>query len=95
MWEELLYCLEDVAECAADVDPARAVRLLSAVRAARERLQLPHSAKTAAKIAARIGALREALGEELFLAKAGEGERLDIREAIAQAKAPAEEPALA
>jgi predicted ATPase/class 3 adenylate cyclase len=95
MWEELLYCLEDVASVAADVDPARAVLLLSAVRAARERMQLPHSPKTAAKIATRLSALRQALGEELFLAKAGEGERLDILEAVAQAKAPAHEPALA
>jgi len=94
MWEELLDCLEDVASLVADADPARAVRLLSAVRTARERLQLLHPDRVARAIEARLESLRQALGDEAFAEQSAQGKALEIREAVAQAQAPAAEPAL-
>ena len=95
MWEELLGCLEDVAALLADTDPARAVRLLSAVRTARERLQLLLPEKAARAIEARLESLRQALGDQAFAAQSVQGRTLDIREGVAQALAPTEESVLA
>jgi len=95
MWEELLDCLDDVAALVTDADSTRAVRLLSAVRAGRERLQLPQPEKAARAIEAHLESLRRALGDEAFAAQSAQGRILDIREAVAEALAPTEEPALA
>ncbi len=94
MWEELLGCLEDLAEYFSSSDKAKAVRLLSAVGQARERLQLPNTAREEQMLEQRLGALRAALSEQTFGLEWERGKSLDIREAIAQAQAPAEEPAL-
>jgi hypothetical protein len=42
----------------------------------------------------RLAALRLALGDECFATQWERGKTLDIRDAIAQAQAPAEQPAL-
>jgi tetratricopeptide (TPR) repeat protein len=95
MWEELLGCLDDIAELMAVGDRQRAARLLSAVAQARDRLQLPRTPKEDSAARERLGALRKSLGDALFIEQWERGEALDIREAIAQALATDDEPALA
>ena len=77
-----------------EAEAPKAVRLLSSVGQARERLQLLHTPKAEQDIQARIARLRNQLGEDGFAAQWSAGKAMDIREAIAQAQAPAEEPAL-
>ena len=94
MWEELLGCLEDIAELMLEPESAKAARLISAVGHARDRLQLPHDERAGRALQEQLAALRQTLGEEGFTSQWEQGKALDIREAIAQAQAPAEEPAL-
>jgi tetratricopeptide (TPR) repeat protein len=95
MWEELLGCLEDIAELILETNGRKAAQLLSAVAQARTRLNLHHSESEGKAIEGRIAALRAALGEEVFGVEWEVGGALDIREAIAQAQTPAQEPAFA
>jgi hypothetical protein len=93
MWEELLGCLEDIAEGRHRADAARSTRLIAAVDAARTRLQLPRAQKDDTAVRALSDAMRDELGAEAFEAQWREGSSLDIRDAIAQAQAPADVPA--
>ncbi|MGB2816642.1 MAG: tetratricopeptide repeat protein, partial [Burkholderiaceae bacterium] len=94
MWEELLGCLEDLSELLSASDKAKATRLLSSVAQARERLQLRRTEKEGRELQERLATLKQALGDDCFATEWEGGKSLDIREAIAQAQAPAEEPAL-
>lgn len=93
MWEELLACLEDVAECVSDGDASKATRLLSAVERARERLQLPRPEEGMRVSRNLLRRLRDSLEASVFESQWQSGQALDIREAITQAQAPADEPA--
>jgi predicted ATPase/class 3 adenylate cyclase len=95
LWAEALDCIEDLALLMLETERGKSVRLMSAVSQARERLQLRHTPKVEGQAQERLAWLREVLGEKGFIAQWEQGKALDIREAIAQAQAPAEEPALA
>jgi len=94
LWEEVLDCIEDLAALMADSEGSKSARLLSAVAQGRERLRLCHAPKVELQVQSCVARLREALGADGFVAQWEQGKALDIREAIAQAQAPAGEPAL-
>ena len=94
MWEELLGCLEDIAELAIVSDSEKAARLLSAIAPMRVRLKLPRSQKEERALQGQVERLRRALGEEGFNSQWELAESLDIRAAIAEALTLAIEPAL-
>ena len=94
LWEEALDCIEDLASLMLETEGGKSVRLMSAVSQARDRLQLCHTPKVEGQVQERLARLREVLGEDGFSAQWEQGRALDTREAIAQAQAPAEEPAL-
>jgi tetratricopeptide (TPR) repeat protein len=94
LWEEALDCIEDLAMLILESEAGKSARLLSAVSQARERLQLRPSRKAEQRMKERLARLQEVLGEEPFAAAWDRGKGLDMREAIAEAQAPAGEPAL-
>jgi len=94
MWEELLGCLEDMAELVIVSDSEKAARLLAAIAPMRVRLKLPRSEKEERALQGRVERLRLALGEDGFNSQWELAEALDIRAAIAEALTLAIEPAL-
>jgi predicted ATPase/class 3 adenylate cyclase len=94
LWEEALDCIEDLALLMLGTEGGKAARLMSAVSQARDRLQLRRAPKLEKRMQERLAGLRKVLGEDAFISQWDQGKALDMREAIAQAQAPAEEPAL-
>lgn len=83
MWDELLGCLEDhavLAQTGAQAD--RALRLVAAAAAARERLSLPRPPRHAMKLEALLAGLRETMGEADYGAAWAAGQAWGIEDAI-------------
>jgi hypothetical protein len=96
MQEELLGCLEDHAALAAqEGDPGRAVGLLAAVTASRDRLGLAAAPRARRRNQDMQATLHRALPDDAFTAAWNEGRDAELEAAIRQATAAREEPVTA
>jgi len=88
MWEELLGCLDDMADLLHDEgDIDLAVRLSAATSTARERLRLLRPARAGQADVARFARLRQALGAAEFDNCWNEGRTWDVEDAVSNALA--------
>jgi hypothetical protein len=84
IWSAIL-CLEWLAPTYARAQPRLAARLLSAADAWREEVGLPRPPAEVGRFDREVSAVRDALGEEAFVAVWAAGRLLSPMQAIAQA----------
>ena len=89
MWDELLACLEDVAELLhREGATERAIRICSTVAKARKQLNLGRSPRAEQRYQAQVANYRDVTEATVFDANSKQGEAWSVDEAILNALAP-------
>jgi heterodisulfide reductase subunit C len=92
MWDELLACLEDVAELLhREGASERAIRICSTVAKARKQLTLGRSPRAEQRYQAQVANYRDVTEATVFDANSRQGEAWSVDEAILNALAPSSE----